>query len=91
MSEITIIQASSKQIEDAIIKRFQIEIEKLKEHFKPKEPDEFMTRKEVAILLKCDLSTVHNWTVKGKLKPYGIGNRVYFKRNEILESLIPLK
>jgi len=91
MSEITIIQASSRELEEAITKRFQIEIEKLKNHFQPREPDEFMTRQEVADLLKCDISTIHNWTVKGKLKPYGIGNRVYFKRSEVVQSIIPLK
>jgi len=91
MSEITIIQSSSRELEDAIAKRFQIEIEKLKEHFQPKEPDVFMTRHEVAGFLKCDISTIHNWVVKGKLKPYGIGNRVYFKRKEVLNSIIPLK
>jgi excisionase family DNA binding protein len=91
MSEITIIQASSRELEEAITKRFQIEIEKLKNHFQPREPDEFMTRQEVADLLKCDISTIHNWTVKGKLKPYGIGNRVYFKRSEVVKSIIPLK
>lgn len=91
MSEITIIQASSRELEDAIAKRFQTEIENLKKHFQPKEPDEFMTRYEVAEFLKCDISTIHNWTIKGKLLPYGIGNRVYYKRSEVLNSLIPLK
>ena len=91
MSEITIIQASSRELEDAIAKRFQTEIENLKKHFQPKEPDEFMTRHEVADFLKCDISTIHNWTIKGKLLPYGIGNRVYYKRSEVLKSLIPLK
>ncbi|HRH10403.1 MAG TPA: helix-turn-helix domain-containing protein [Bacteroidia bacterium] len=33
---------------------------------------------------------MHNWCVKGKLKPYGIGNRVYFKRSEIEANLVPL-
>lgn len=87
----TIIQTSSRDLEDAIAKRFQEEIEKLKKHFQPKEPDELMTRREVAELLKCDISTIHNWTVKGKLLPYGICNRVYFKRSQVLQSLIPLK
>ena len=91
MSEITIIQSSSKELEDAIAKRFQTEIEKLKKHFQPKEHDEFMTRHEVADFLKCDISTIHNWTTKGKLIPYGIGNRVYYKRSEVLKSLIQLR
>ena len=91
MSEITIIQASSRELEEAITKRFQIEIEKLRNHFQPREPEELMTRKDVANFLKCDISTIHNWTTKGKLIPYGIGNRVYYKRSQVTQSLIQLK
>lgn len=53
--------------------------------------DDLLTRKEVADLLKIDLSTIHNWTRKGRLKSYGIGNRVYFRRKDIDEALIPLR
>jgi len=66
------------------------QISELKNQFQPKIPTEYLTRKELAKLLKCDLSTIHNWCVKGKLKPYGIGNRVYFKRSEIEANLVPL-
>lgn len=91
MSKITIIQASSEEMEEAFGKRIEVEFDKFKLHFQPKEPDDLMTRLEVAELFKCDISTIHNWTAKGKLKSYGIGNRVYYRRKEVLESLIPLK
>jgi hypothetical protein len=55
---------------------------------KPKE--ELLTREDVARILKCDLSTVHNWTKKGFLKSYGINGRVYFKMHEIECALIPI-
>ena len=63
----------------------------LKQNFQPKEPVELMTRNEVADYLKVDLSTLWNWTNKGKLIAYGIGARVYYKRTEINQSLIKLK
>jgi len=63
-------------------------ISDLKANFEPKKPTEFLTRNEVKELLKVDLSTVHNWTKKGKLKSYGIGNRVYYKRCEVENTLI---
>ena len=53
--------------------------------------DELMTRKEVAEMFKCDESTIHNWTVKGKIKKYCIGNRAYYKRSELESALIPIK
>lgn len=56
-----------------------------------KKIDTLLTRKEVAEMLKCDISTVHNWTKSGKLKAYGVGGRVYYKLSEIEEAMIPLK
>ena len=38
------------------------QLEELKNSFEPKTPNEYLTRNEVAEMLKCDLSTVHNWT-----------------------------
>jgi excisionase family DNA binding protein len=66
------------------------QIKELKQNFEPVKPTEFLTRNELAELLKCDLSTIHNWCKKGKINPYGIGNRVYFKRSEIESVIIPL-
>jgi excisionase family DNA binding protein len=62
----------------------------LKQNFVPKEPTEYMTRGEVAELLKCDLSTIHNWVKKGKISPYGLGGKIFFKRSEIEAVMIPL-
>ncbi len=68
----------------------QNQLTELNNKFEPKKPTEYLTRNEVADLLKCDLSTLHNWVKKGKLMPYGIGNRVYFKRTDIDAVLMPL-
>ena len=77
-------------LELALEKLTQIEhkLADLNEYFEPKEPVELMTRNEVAEYLKVDLSTLWNWTNKGKLTAYGIGARVYYKRNEIEQCLI---
>ncbi len=72
------------------ITQLRIQLEEIQKNFVPKLPPEYLTRAELAEILKCDLSTIHNWTKKGKLKPYGIGNRVYYKRNEVESSLKPL-
>ncbi len=65
-------------------------LEDFKKQFQPKDPESFLTRSEVAKLLKINLSTVWSWTQKGKLKSYGIGNRVYYKRSEVEARLTPL-
>ncbi|MBI2721960.1 MAG: helix-turn-helix domain-containing protein [Bacteroidetes bacterium] len=67
----------------------QNQISELKQSFEPKTPTEYLTRTELAEMLKCDLSTIWNWTKKGKLIPYGLGNRVYYKRAEVEAVLLP--
>lgn len=47
----------------------------------------YLTRKEVAELLSISLPTLHDWCKRKILNPYRVGNRVYFKINEIDESL----
>jgi len=79
-----------EQLTEAILKGVDERINDLKANFQPKEPTEYLTRNEVKELLKVDLSTVHNYTKKGKLKSYGIGNRVYYKRHEVENVLKPL-
>lgn len=83
--------ATPEQLIASILLGVSNQIENLKKDFQPKIPTEYLTRNEVVELLKVDLSTVHNWTVKGKLKSYGLGGRVYYKRQEIEQSIIPLK
>ena len=52
--------------------------------------EELLTRTETAKILKVELTTLWSWTKKGKINAYGIGNRVYYKRGEIMKSLIVL-
>ena len=84
------IQVTPDQLQEAIISGLKKELDKLKKEFQPKESVEFLTRNEVKEMLKVDLSTIHNWTKKGKLKSYGIGNRVYYKLSEIEAAFKPL-
>lgn len=90
MSTIQFIQVTPEQLQMAIIEGVNEHLKELKQYFQPKQPTEYLTRNEVKELLKIDLSSVHNWTKKGKLKSYGIGNRVYYKRSEVEASIIPL-
>lgn len=55
-----------------------------------KEQEILLTRTETAEYLKINITTLWNWTKKEKLKAYGIGNRVYYKKSEKDESLIKI-
>jgi Helix-turn-helix domain len=73
---------------DEVVKR---QLEDLKKSYQPKEPNEYLTRNNVAELLSVDLSTVHNWTKKGILHAKQIGGRVFYLREEIENAIVKLK
>ena len=90
MQTSTLIQTTPEQLTGVILSEIDKKLNELKKDFQPKEPTEYLTRNETAKLLSINLSTLHFWTKKGKLKAYGIGNRVYYKRHEIESTLIRL-
>ena len=53
--------------------------------------EELLTRTETAEFLKINSSTLWHWTNKGKITAYGIGNRRYYKRSDIMKALVVLK
>ena len=53
--------------------------------------NDLMTRSEVCKMLSITNVTLWKHTKAGKLKSYGIGNRVMYKRSEVLEAVKPLK
>jgi hypothetical protein len=79
-------QELQTQINDGVKKQ----LDDFLKHFKPKEPNEYMTRLEVAKLLSVDISTVHNYCKRKILSPKGIGGRVYFLRSDVEASIKPL-
>ena len=89
MKQIQMVGISPEQLQDAISEDLKRQLKDLIKNFEPKAPPVYLTRKEVSKLLKVDLSTIHNWVKKGKLKSYGIGGRVYFIRSEVENALIP--
>ena len=48
---------------------------------------EYLTRKEVAGLLRISIPTLHELIKTGKLKAYRIGGRVLFNKSEVEDSL----
>ena len=91
METVQFIQVTPEQLQNAIIEGVKTQLQDLKKHFQPKEPNEYLTRVEVAEMLKIDLSSVHNWTKKGILISYQIGGRVYYKRAEVENAIVELK
>ena len=63
------------------------QLEDFKKTLQTHNPDELLTRTETCKFLQIDSSTLWHWTNKGKVIAYGIGNRRYYKKAELLESL----
>ena len=84
------IQTTPEELQTQITEGVKSQLAEFLKHFKPKQPNEYLTRQEVAQMFSVDLSTVHNWAKSHKIKPLGLGSRVYFLRSDIEASLIPL-
>ena len=56
----------------------------------PQPENEFINRDEVCKLLNFNKTSLWKHTKSGKLKSYGIGNRVLYKRVEVLEAVKPI-
>lgn len=84
------VATSPKDLKNEITADVKVILDDFLKHFKPVQPAEYLTRQQVAKMFDVDLSTVHNWSKSGKLKPLGLGARVYYLRSDIEACLIPL-
>ena len=82
---------SPEQFKELLTNVFKTQLEDLKNNFNTHTPDELLTREQTCEFLQIDSSTLWHWTNKGKVIAYGIGNRRYYKKAELLECLKPLK
>ncbi len=90
MQTVQFIQTTPQELQKQIADGVKSHLNDFLKEFKPKQPNEYVTRKEVATMFDVDISTIHNWCKSGKLKPLGLGSRVYFLRSDIEQSLTPL-
>ena len=87
-----IIQITEQEFQAILSQTIDRKFEEHKEKLL-QEPDGevILTREATSALLGVNLSTLHNYTKKGKLKSYMIEGtgRVYYKKAEVLDSLKP--
>ena len=89
MSILQLIEITPEELTSLVKAGVREQLIELKESL-TNSPDQLLTRMQTAELLHVDKSTLWSWTKKGKIKAYGIGNRVFYKRSEIEIALIPL-
>mgnify|MGYP001145785080 CR=1 FL=1 len=81
---------NTKDLTELIKDGVKSQLNDFKETLNTQNPDVLLTREQTCKMLQIDSSTLWHWTNKGKVKAYGIGNRRYYKKAELLESLKPL-
>jgi len=86
--KITQVHHTSKdQLINSIVKGVEIKLSELEQKFQPREPSSWITKKEVATILSISIVTVDDWSKKGILNPFRIGNQIRFKRKEVEKAL----
>jgi len=92
MSKIILEGTTQETLINLINENVKAQLVELKNELLNKEvSDSLLTRDETCELLHIDSSTLWHWTNKGKVTAYGISNRRYYKRSEIMDALIQLK
>lgn len=91
MTESTIIQLSPKELADFISCQLKMELIKLTTNPKIKNlistDKPHLTRKETAVFFDVSLNCINDWSKKNILKPFKVGQRTYFKKSDLLETL----
>lgn len=83
---------SQQELEQIIDSKFSELFSKLKKDLaNQSDGEQLMTRDETCAFLSINSSTLWEWTRKGKVKAYAIGARRYYKKSELLESIIPVQ
>ncbi|WP_370390221.1 helix-turn-helix domain-containing protein [uncultured Winogradskyella sp.] len=86
MGTINLIAIDQEEFKASLIEGIKSEIKQATPTLK----DELLTREQTAEVLKISLTTLWNWTKKNKIQSYGIGNKVYYKKSEIMNQLVKL-
>lgn len=54
----------------------------------PEPQDDLITPKEACELLKCTSVTLWRYEKKGRVQAFGIGGKKFFKRSQLLQSIV---
>lgn len=86
---IQLIQITEEKLTSTIVESFKAELEKLKTQLQQEQPTEWISRNDVSKMLGVSYTTLYSWNRNKILIPYTIGNRVYYKREDVNNALTP--
>jgi ribosomal protein L17 len=83
---------SPEQFTELITTVFKKELQDFKkELITQSENDDLLNREQLLELLQINASTLWHWQNKGRIIVYKFANKCYYKKSEIMQSLIALK
>ena len=83
---------SPEQFTELITNVFKTQFEDFKKELSNQNAnDDLLSRDQVLELLQINASTLWHWQNKGRVIVHKFANKCYYKRSEIMASLIPLK
>jgi len=85
---IQVYEIDPEEFKEEILAGVEKLLKEFSEQFTPKQPEIWMSRKDVGELLGISLVTVYTWSKEGILKAYKIGTRVRFRRSDIEQILL---
>ena len=84
---VQITEVTVDELADAVADKLMFKIENYLKELSKKQNDEILTRQEVADYLRINLVTIHSWNKHGILNPIRMGNRIFYKKQDILDVL----
>lgn len=81
---IQITEVSVDELADKVADKLLLKIKSYLDVLSNKENDVYLTRQETTDFLKINATTLWHWTNKGKVNSYGLGNRRYYNKQEII-------
>ena len=88
---IQFVQVSTEELQSLVSNVLESKLNDFKRNFKPIEPNEYLSRSEVAKMLSVNESTIFNLKKRGILSAFQIGGRVFYKRKDVEDAIVKLK
>jgi DNA-directed RNA polymerase specialized sigma subunit len=87
---VQLIQITEEKLTDNILSAVKKELDELKKEIQPQPYPEWISRNDTAKMLGVSFPTLYSWHRKKILIAYSIGNRVYYKLDDINNALTPI-
>jgi hypothetical protein len=92
MSTIILQQTTPEALAQLISDNVKLQLDDFKKELSNQTAnDDLLSREQVLELLQINPSTLWHWQNKGRVIVHKFANKCYYKRSEIMASLIPLK